>query len=114
MPTWLIRLLALAIAVLAAVGTLLGLVPFTETTGLILLFVALGGGVTLILLGRRKPMEQWPRAARFFSWWALGLSVIAIVTVLVISGSLSSCSREIERTAESYQSGADTVEDSSN
>lgn len=103
MPNWLIRLLSLAALVLAAVGAVLGLLPFTGSWGLVLLFVSLAGGLLLLIIGWRKSSPDWPRGTKIFTWWAIGLSLLAIVTVLVITGSFSSCGDEVQRAAETYR-----------
>jgi hypothetical protein len=99
MPSWLVRLLSLAALTLAALGALLGLVPFTEVYGLILLVVALVGAGLLLWFGRRRFGGEWPRAGAVFSWWTVGLAVIAVITVLIITGAFGSCAAEVDTAA---------------
>ena len=95
---WLIRFWSLATLFAASLGTLLGLLPFTTALGMVLLAVSLISGAALLLLGRGR-REQWPKAARFFSWWTISLAVFALMLTLMLTGAFGSCERVIERSA---------------
>jgi hypothetical protein len=98
--SWLIRLWSLATLFTAALGALLGLLPFTTTLGLVLLVVSLISGAVFLLTGRGRFGELRPRSTRFFAWWTVSLSALSLVLVLTLTGALGGCEREVESAAE--------------
>ncbi|OGD71908.1 MAG: hypothetical protein A2Y64_01570 [Candidatus Coatesbacteria bacterium RBG_13_66_14] len=101
---WLIRFWTLGSLFLAALGALLGLLPFTTAWGVVLLAVSLVSGAVLLVLGRGRFGEAWPKAARFFGWWNVALAVFALVLTLVLTGGFAGCEREVEGAAEEARS----------
>jgi hypothetical protein len=102
--TWLIRFWSLGSLFLASLGALLGLLPFTTTWGVVLLSVSLVSGAVLIVAGRGRFGEVWPRAARFFGWWTVALAVFALVLTLMLTGAFAGCEREVRGAAEEARS----------
>ncbi len=102
--SWLIRFWSLATLSVAALGALLGLLPFTTVAGVVLLAVSLVSGVVLLLTGWKRFGDSWPRAARRNSWWTVSLGVFSLVLILTLIGAFGSCEREIESAAEEARS----------
>jgi len=101
---WLIRFWSLGSLFLAALGALLGLLPFTTAWGVVLLAVSLISGATLLVVGRGAAGAVWPKAARFFGWWTVTLAAIALVLTLMLTGAFAGCEREVEGAAEEARS----------
>jgi len=101
---WHIRFWSLASLFLAALGALLGLLPFTTAWGVVLMSVSLVSGVVLLVMGRGRFGEAWPRAARSFGWRHVGLAVFALVLSLMLTGAFAGCEREVEGAAEGAHS----------
>ena len=101
---WLIRFWSLGSLFLAALGALLGLLPFTTAWGVVLLAVSLVSGAVLLVAGRGRTGEAWPKAARFFCWWTVTLAAIALVLTLMLTDAFGGCEREVEGAAEGAHS----------
>ncbi|MCX7020970.1 MAG: hypothetical protein NTW26_01615 [bacterium] len=101
---WLIRFWSLGSLFLAAIGALLGLLPFTTVWGVVLLSVSLVSGAVLLVVGRGRFGEAWPKAVRFFNWWTVALAVFALALTLVLTGAFGGCEREVESAAEGARS----------
>jgi len=90
----------MATLLLAAIGALLALVPFTDILGMILLVVALLSAAGLLYFGRKHFGVDWAKSLCFFVWWALGLALISLVLTIIIAGEFNAAGEEIESAAE--------------
>ncbi|HUT99609.1 MAG TPA: hypothetical protein VM054_11120 [bacterium] len=97
---WLIRFWSLGSLFLAALGALLGLLPFTTAWGVVLLSLSLVSGAAFLIVGRGRFGEAWPKAVRFFGWWTVALAVFALTLTLLLTGAFGGCEREVEGAAE--------------